>query len=566
MRVPTVGACVGGWTLVAELGEGGSSTVFRAEKDGACRALKFLDKSVKSDDRVAHRFAREASLLQNNLDHRFILKCHALEFHDGWTFLVVDYAPGGSLHSAPTLRDQADVLRWFLQASEALAHAHARGVVHRDVKPGNLLLDGAGNLLVADFGIAKEIGPDATLTQCGTGSTPFMAPEIWLGLARVPTAAGDVYALGITFHWLLSGGEHPLVSAAEYALARNAPAQWMSWHTQRAPRNLLGVDPRVASVIGRMLIRSADRRPSMDSVAAELQHVIAGNVGTTVGTEKFPVDLDEDASTFRTESVERAIPRAFSIERGAALGAHLASSIDSVVDSLLVQSSDQDAAQLAHGVLAEAEDAVRGLLGQLVADMQVFMAQAYGESRTNDLSAHFLVRGPSPKWSRIVRVAGRSHVLLPGAVYDLGNPATTVPFPLARRAFETGLNDDLASLSDVSEITAKSHAFYDGGFAKAYRRADVRARYGSVMVMALHSRTDFPRARTVAEEEAEPVVASAVLCIESSRVGRWTPAQAPQLQSVATPYAVVLSRMILVFARLGPHRPDLWRVRPRVGR
>lgn len=190
------------------IGYGGMGEIFQAEDEvlGRTVAIKVLSERYARDESVRARFTREALAAARLSAEPCAIKIFDVgEWHDR-PFIVMEYLEGGSLEErlrkGKPSTDQA--LDWLEQAAAALDAAHRNGVVHRDVKPGNLLLDSEDNLRVADFGIASAAGMDS-LTMTGTvlGTAGYLSPEQARG--EKATSASDRYALGVVAFELLTG-------------------------------------------------------------------------------------------------------------------------------------------------------------------------------------------------------------------------------------------------------------------------------------------------------------------------------------------------------------------------
>jgi serine/threonine protein kinase len=201
------------------IGRGGGADVFRAEDTRTHRpvAVKVL-RSATTDD--LRRFEREAKTL-SRLDHPAIVRMCDRGDHDGVPYLVLDLIEGEPLSDVvrrgPLPED--DVVRIGGVLAGALAHAHALDVVHRDVKPGNVLFDESGNVHLTDFGIARLTDVSA-ITSSGLviGTAAYLAPEQVRGEGARP--ASDVYALGLVLIEALTGSPAFTGTASEAALAR----------------------------------------------------------------------------------------------------------------------------------------------------------------------------------------------------------------------------------------------------------------------------------------------------------------------------------------------------------
>jgi serine/threonine protein kinase len=214
---------------VRPIGRGGMADIFRATDAelGRTVAVKVLADHYAEDDDIRARFLCEGRAAARLAGDPNTVTIYDVGEADGRPYIVMEYLPGGSLATrlASGRIDPALTLDWLEQAACALDAAHEHGVVHRDVKPGNLLLDKDDNVYVADFGIARAAGVDSN-TQTGVilGTAGYLAPEQATGQPATP--ASDEYALAVVAHELLTGarpGPTPsskLSSAAHAVLAR----------------------------------------------------------------------------------------------------------------------------------------------------------------------------------------------------------------------------------------------------------------------------------------------------------------------------------------------------------
>jgi serine/threonine protein kinase len=189
-------------------GRGGMADIYRATDAELGRpvAVKVLADRCAEDADLKERFMLEARAAARLSGDPHTVTIYDVGETQGRPYLVMEYLPGGSLAArlAAGRIDQALALEWLEQAAQALDVAHENGVVHRDVKPGNLLLDRDDNVYVADFGIARAAGVDSN-TQTGVilGTAGYLAPEQTAG--RRATAASDRYAFAVVAHELLAG-------------------------------------------------------------------------------------------------------------------------------------------------------------------------------------------------------------------------------------------------------------------------------------------------------------------------------------------------------------------------
>ena len=248
---------------------GGMGDVFRAadERLGRTVAIKVLAERYARQDEFRKRFLREARTAATLTGEPNVVAIYDVgETTDGLPFIVMEYVPDGTvadrLATGPVPPDLA--MRWLGQAAAALDAAHARGIVHRDVKPANLLVSSDGNLCFSDFGIARAAGDD-TLTAAGTvlGSTGYMAPEQARGESSTP--ATDRYALACVAFELLTGRrpfarETVAAEAAAHAYEPPPPVGDLAATARGARR---GVRPRSREAPFRPApdLRCAGRRP-----------------------------------------------------------------------------------------------------------------------------------------------------------------------------------------------------------------------------------------------------------------------------------------------------------------
>ncbi len=212
---------IGNYQILEEIGRGGMGVIYRARQRHSRRivALKrILSYHADSQETLA-RFRREAQAAAS-LDHPNILPIYEVsECDDGLPFFSMKFAGGGSLlEAAPALRNEPRrAVALMAKVVRGVQYAHAQGILHRDLKPGNVLLDGRGEPLVSDFGLAKWLDASSHLTRTLTifGTPGYIAPEQVNGSAGKLGPTSDVYSLGAILFDLLTGrppflGEHAL--------------------------------------------------------------------------------------------------------------------------------------------------------------------------------------------------------------------------------------------------------------------------------------------------------------------------------------------------------------------
>jgi class 3 adenylate cyclase/tRNA A-37 threonylcarbamoyl transferase component Bud32 len=196
-----------GYRVVSKIGRGGSSVVYLAERESDKQqvVLKILNATAGLNEIMLQRFVQEFDII-SSIDHPNVVKIYDRGFSDRHAYIAMEYFPDGSLAEViPKGLSARQALSLLAQVAGALREVHNRGIVHRDIKPGNLMVRADGSIVLADFGIAKRLGDDLGRTRQGElyGTPYYVSPEQIDGTAA--TLQSDIYSLGIIFHEMLTG-------------------------------------------------------------------------------------------------------------------------------------------------------------------------------------------------------------------------------------------------------------------------------------------------------------------------------------------------------------------------
>ena len=274
---------LGHYDIVAELGRGGMGVVYKGYEPALNRyvAIKVLAESLAHDESVKERFLREArSMAALNDPH--IIQIYFIGEDAGQTFFVMEFVEGESLGSLLKREGKLapeQAARVIFQTAQGLATAHDKGVIHRDIKPGNLMIGARGQVKIADFGIAlvtQDFSKKLTSTGEFVGTPGYLSPEVCLG--KPVDQRSDIFSLGIVLFEMLTGrmpftDESPLGLMLEVVKAEIPDVRQLNQE----------VDPELSRILAKMIAKEpADRYQSCQELAAELQRHPALASGQTL--------------------------------------------------------------------------------------------------------------------------------------------------------------------------------------------------------------------------------------------------------------------------------------------
>ncbi|MHC4600775.1 MAG: protein kinase domain-containing protein, partial [Planctomycetota bacterium] len=313
-----IGQVIAGIRITASLGEGGMGVVVQGvrESDGRRVAVKFIREEESSDSQFTERFEREARILET-LDHGNILKLLDWgRLDDGAYYIVMEFVDGCSLGDLLDVRQKVEVhfaLEITRATARALESAWKNNVIHRDVKPDNILLDREGGVKLVDFGLAKDTSDNKKFTLTGqvVGTPAFMSPE--QGMGEVADHRSDIYSLGVTLFTMLAG-RRPFLG--------DTPLEVVLKKINEEPPDLREPAPDLPEPVYRLVARMIakdpdDRFKDIGGVADEVENILTS---LDSDTSTIGILVHETTETRRLEKATAVVKRPSSVETTPATG------------------------------------------------------------------------------------------------------------------------------------------------------------------------------------------------------------------------------------------------------
>ena len=262
-----LGKTISHYKILEKLGEGGMGVVYKAEDTKLRRtvALKFLHRDIDSHESERARFLQEAQAVAV-LNHTNICTVYDIQEHDGRQFIVMEYVDGKTLRQIVPIQKMQIAIDYAIQIGEALKEAHGQGIVHRDIKTDNIMLNSKNQIKVLDFGLAKLRGSlKLTKTRSTAGTLAYMAPEQIQG--GEVDARSDIFSFGVVLFEMLTGhlpfrGDHE--AAMMYSILNEEP--------ESVQETRQDISPEIDHILHRALEKNPDdRHQSVADMVSELR-------------------------------------------------------------------------------------------------------------------------------------------------------------------------------------------------------------------------------------------------------------------------------------------------------
>lgn len=286
------------YEIIKLLGQGGMGAVYQAHDRELERmvALKVIRGDMAANPEILRRFKQEL-ILARQVTHKNVIRIFDLGKADGVKFITMDYVDGKDLRAVLKEKGKlpAKEAAWImLQICRALEAAHAEGVIHRDLKPQNIMLDERGRVYVMDFGIARSAHlPGMTQTGALIGTPEYMSPEQGQGMKL--DERSDIFSLGVIFYELLTG-KSPFYSDTPLATL------WKRMHEKAAPP--ITIDPAIPAPVNEIVVKALEIEPDKRfATAREMGHQLEVWLGPTAGSSTVFLPAPKSSSYWKWASV-----------------------------------------------------------------------------------------------------------------------------------------------------------------------------------------------------------------------------------------------------------------------
>ncbi|NJP07517.1 MAG: serine/threonine protein kinase [Chloroflexaceae bacterium] len=312
-----IGHAIGIYEIHELIGQGGMATVYRGYDPNLERpvAIKILSDKAATQPEFVERFHREARIL-GKLRHPNIVQVYMLGQTDAYTYMVQELLPGPSLErylQEVSRRNEhisrQDLISTISQIAHALDAAHQQGIIHRDVKPANIMWNAVGEVVLTDFGIAKQLHSDANQTQANIvmGTPNYLSPEQAQGLPV--THYSDIYGLGIVLYQMIAG---------RVPFNSDTPMGVVLQHIQSMPPSLRPFRPDIPPTVEAVVQRALAKNPKARfNSAGEMARVLkrAWPPVTTPNMTVVPTDVHNQTTTYWRRTDLETVPFASSAEQ-----------------------------------------------------------------------------------------------------------------------------------------------------------------------------------------------------------------------------------------------------------
>jgi formylglycine-generating enzyme required for sulfatase activity len=302
-----IGKQLGPYQIISQLGIGGMATVFKAYQPKMDRyiALKVIPRHFSKNPEFISRFSQEARVIAQ-LEHPHILPVHDFGEADGYTYLAMRLVEGGTLSDlikAQGKLELAKINTIIYQAGGALGYAHSKGIIHRDFKPGNVLMDEFDNCLLTDFGIAKLVEVTSHLTHTGgiLGTPNYIAPE--QGEGKPIDSRSDIYSLGIVLYQMVVG-DVPYKADTPMAVVYKHINDPLPLPRQRVPDLPEAVERVILKAIAK---KPEDRFSTAPELANALQSALQLPIGQTQEIQPRDPDVEPFVAAIETPDAPAAV-------------------------------------------------------------------------------------------------------------------------------------------------------------------------------------------------------------------------------------------------------------------